>query len=273
MGGDLTMGDAFWEHDAKAAAAEAELRPTRRNVHFLLLRHAESEANLRKGEIGGRQNSVGLSEGGVEQAKRLGRRLKGKRLDAVFASVASRATDTAQIACAEAGFPVERIVYDETVVEQSQGSWERRSRQEVYTEEVMARMNSENWEWAAPGASPIDGAQGESQRDVEARMVAFVEGCLSAPDDPALCAAPPEANAPINTVIEKADFHTVAIFTHGMAIKCLLRALEQSSPSVTHKRIITNTSITEVKYSIANGGAGGWFVECVNDASHLQHDS
>jgi len=78
-----------------------------------------------------------------------------------------------------------------------------------------------------------------------------------------------QLDGPINTVIEKANFATVAVFTHGMAIKCLLRGIEQSNPALTHKRIVTNTSITELKYSTARGGAGGWFVERVNDSSHL----
>jgi hypothetical protein len=118
----------FAAFDAACREQEASARPTRRNVRILLIRHAESEANLRKGEIGGRQNSVSLSAAGVEQAKLLGSRLRAehKRIDEVHASVATRATETARLACAEAGFPSERIIPQEQVVEQSQGSWERR---------------------------------------------------------------------------------------------------------------------------------------------------
>ena len=133
--------------------------------------------------------------------------------------------------------------------------------------------------WAAPGCSSIDGAQGESQRDVETRMLAFLESLLTKapPGSPGddegeeeVDKAYPANGAPINSLIESSSFHTVALFTHGMAIKCVLRAIEQSSPAVTHKRIVSNTSITEVKYSTAPGGAGGWFVERVNDTAHVR---
>jgi len=56
-----------------------------------------------------------------------------------------------------------------------------------------------------------------------------------------------------------------------MAIKCLLRRIEESSPKNTHKKVIDNTSITEIVYDIEAGGRGGWFLVRVNDQSHLIH--
>jgi len=158
------------------------MRPTRRNLCIYLIRHAESEANLRKGEIGGRQNDVNLSPKGVTQARALGKRLNasGIVLDEVYSSVANRAIRTAKLACNEMGIVDDRICCEETIVEQSQGSWERMDRKKVYSPEVLAEMNSTNWTWAAPGCSSVDGAQGESQRDVEMRLMRFLESLLDA---------------------------------------------------------------------------------------------
>jgi len=156
------------------------MRPTRRNLCIYLIRHAESEANLRKGEIGGRQNDVNLSPKGVTQARALGKRLSGIVLDEVYSSVANRAIRTAKLACNEMGIVDDRICCEETIVEQSQGSWERMDRKKVYSPEVLAEMNRTNWTLAAPGCSSVDGAQGESQRDVEMRLMRFLESLLDA---------------------------------------------------------------------------------------------
>lgn len=57
---------------------------------------------------------------------------------------------------------------------------------------------------------------------------------------------------------------TVGIFTHGMAIKCLLRGILDFSPSLTYKINLDNTSITRLKYS-----AQGWHLVTINDTAHL----
>jgi broad specificity phosphatase PhoE len=57
----------------------------------------------------------------------------------------------------------------------------------------------------------------------------------------------------------------VALFGHGMAIKCLLRGLLQSDASMTHKIFIENTSITLVKFTLLRG----WHITKVNDTAHL----
>jgi len=123
---------------------EETLRTGRRNVRILLIRHAESEANLRHGEIGGRQNDVLLSQKGRDQAHSLGLRIRdgSLQLDEIYSSVARRAMLTATIACEAMGLPEEGIIPDERVVEQSQGSWERQPRKEVYSEEVTLTLTS-----------------------------------------------------------------------------------------------------------------------------------
>jgi len=257
---DATTYHAYDEHRRKAEQKE---RHTRRNVRIILIRHAESEANLRPEEIGGRQNQVALSNKGREQALWLGKRLasmhaRGVHFDEIYASTATRAADTASIACAQLSFPV-TIKHSDQIVELSQGSWERMDRNSVYTKEVLERINNNNWEFAAPGYSTVDESKGESQRDLELRMLAFVESLLSA-----------NAGSGTGGPTDKTRVHTVAIFTHGMAIKCLMRAIAQWSPAGTYKVAMSNTALTEIEYSIREGPKGGWSIARINDASHLE---
>ncbi len=56
----------------------------------------------------------------------------------------------------------------------------------------------------------------------------------------------------------------IAVFGHGMAIKCLLRGIMDFDNGLTYKIRLDNTSITRLKYD-----KNGWHIECVNDAAHL----
>ena len=81
-----------------------ELRYTE-GVHLLVIRHAESEANVQQ-RMQGLQDSP-LSVRGREQAALLGRWLERRRLtwDAAYTSPLARARETARIVEAEAGGP------------------------------------------------------------------------------------------------------------------------------------------------------------------------
>ena len=57
-----------------------------------------------------------------------------------------------------------------------------------------------------------------------------------------------------------------ALFSHSTAIKCLLRGVLGSSPQMTHKLSVDNTSVTVLRHS----SSCGWHLLKVNDISHLQ---
>lgn len=57
----------------------------------------------------------------------------------------------------------------------------------------------------------------------------------------------------------------IAIFSHGSAIKCLLRGILHSDPRMTYKIRIDNTAVTVLKYSVVNG----WHLDRINDMTHL----
>lgn len=60
--------------------------------------------------------------------------------------------------------------------------------------------------------------------------------------------------------------YTVAVVSHGMAIKCMLRGLTGSDPNFTTRWCIDNTSVTVVRHSTRKG----WQIQTVNDTSHLR---
>eukprot|EP00249_Psilotum_nudum_P016844 c26015_g1_i2 orf=685-1377(+) len=62
------------------------------------------------------------------------------------------------------------------------------------------------------------------------------------------------------------DPFCIAIFSHAMAIKCLLRGLLGSDPHMTHRICIDNTSVTVLRHSQSNG----WQIQRINDTAHLR---
>lgn len=57
----------------------------------------------------------------------------------------------------------------------------------------------------------------------------------------------------------------VALFSHGTAIRCLLRGVMSWDPHLTHKVAIDNTSITLLKHTVSRG----WHLVKLNDTSHI----
>jgi len=281
------------ECDRAERKKEERRRPFRRNVRIFLIRHGESEANLLPGQIGGRQNESPLSKKGLQQAMKLGNRLKamGIKFEKVYSSTAVRAFETARIA-----LPGVNVEKNEELLEQGQGDWEMGDRKKIMTEEILAQMNSDNWEFKAP---QTDRTVSESPREVEERMYRFVKRRILAPvirrrarpsndsrDEDEFSEyefenerkqhveeQKGESSPPSHAMRQKeADLPCVAIFTHGGAIRYLTRRVLASNPFRTHRNMIENTSISEIVYSTAPGGRGGWFLHRFNDAAHLEYE-
>lgn len=116
---------------------------------------------------------------GVKQADALGERFKriGTTFEQVYSSVAERAMQTgtlpfvsdslfslvqgpddhvwvysvARTICEAVGYDASKIVTSPLLLEQSQGEWERKIREHIYTKDVKFAMNTNNWEFKAPG--------------------------------------------------------------------------------------------------------------------------
>ncbi|MEO1655290.1 MAG: histidine phosphatase family protein, partial [Bacteroidota bacterium] len=56
-----------------------------------------------------------------------------------------------------------------------------------------------------------------------------------------------------------------AIFSHGMAIKCLFRKISQANPHLTYRISLDNTSVCHFRYS-----ERGWHLGRINDHAHLE---
>ena len=211
-------------------------------LDLYLIRHAESEMNLNNHLVSGRSNESPLSLRGIHQAVLLGRRLdqESVKFDRAYSSIAVRALDTARIVCPWIGYSIDEIVQSERLVEMSKGEWEGKPRMEIFTPEIMKSLETYPFGFKPP--------EGESQLEVEIRMYDWLYGHIM-PN-------------------EHLDSLTIGVFSHGTAIKCLLRGLLDFNPKITYKMVLDNTSITRLKYS-----KGSWQVLTVNDAAHLLGES
>jgi probable phosphoglycerate mutase len=206
-------------------------------LDIYLIRHAESEMNTNSHLIGGRSNSTPLSDTGVYQANLLGKRLKQSEVvfNDVYSSSAKRTQETARNTGLHMGFSLDDVIVTPHLLELDQGNWEGKPREQVYTPKILHDINADNWKFSPPN--------GESQKDVEDRMLGWLEE---------------------NVLSKYPEKRTIGIFTHGMAIKCLLRGIMNSSPSLTYKIHIDNTAITRLQYS-----ESGWHIIAINDTAHL----
>ena len=207
------------------------------NTNIYLIRHGESEYNKYSAHlIGGQSNHVSLTEEGVKQATLLGEYLlkHNIKFDKVYASPAVRAVETAKIAMNITGHPLEEIILSDQLLELDQGKWVGKNREDAYNTETRKMIKADPWNFSAP--------VGESQREVEERMLEFIT----------------------ENILNK-NYGRVAIFGHGLAIKCTFRGIMGSHPKLTYKITLDNTSITEFVYD-------GCDLDLVrlNDTSHLR---
>lgn len=194
--------------------------------------------------INGRQSSLKLTPKGEDQAKCLRVSLANEKFDAIYCSTAVRAQMTAKLAGLE---PVQVIA---DITEASQGSFEQRPRNEMWTESVRRDMEENPWTFKAPGLSP-EGVAGESCFEVEMRMTRFVESLLESED-----------KTPV----------TIAIISHASAIRDFLRGVLESHPSRVWKAYIPNTAITELEYVPGQAqGTRGWWLRRLGCTKHLLH--
>jgi len=202
-----------------------------------LLRHAETEYNANNLFIGGRSNHLELSTKGEEQAKEIAKLLSNSdiRFNKVFCSVANRTRQTLHIILSQVQITNNPIIYSEEIQELSQGDWEGKPRSEIYTPERLAEINSNQWHFKAPN--------GESQKEVEERMLSFIE----------------------NNIINLYSEGNFLLVGHGVAFKCLLRSILGISSQMAYKLLIDNVSMTKLRYNSNNG----WYLDYLNRTNSL----
>lgn len=226
----------------------------------ILIRHGQSQANLRMADVvAGQSNESPLTALGEQQAAALGRQLH-RYLQPhhcspafVVGSTAVRARNTARIMLQHyfqdghnalvtscSGHEPIELEQSPEILELAQGDWEGAPRSQCYTPETLAAIEQDPLNFAAPG--------GESQAQVEQRVNTFVEQQVL----PRLVPGGPPG----------------LVVSHGLAIKCFLRGVLQSRPALTWKIRLDNTAVTEVAW-VETGAAAGWHILRVNDTTHL----
>lgn len=191
-------------------------------ISVYLIRHAQSEMNVQPHLIGGRSTHSPLTEKGIEQARTLGRFLLGQGIipSHTLSSPAVRTLETARYALEEMNLALVPTIHDD-LHEMSQGEWVGRPRADVYTEEVQAEIARLGKDFKLAG--------GESMNDVGERMLSRMSTVIQ--------------NLPDGTD------HTVLVFTHGVAIRCLVSHLFGWTHEQTFKTTTPNTSITQLLHS------------------------
>ncbi len=206
-------------------------------TRLTLIRHAETNMNANYPHIiGGRSNDTPLTPKGRLQAEKLGMRFMIEQPDftAVYTSPSVRTIDTMCIAHRIWGKSVAPIK-DKRLQEISQGDWEGGLRSQHHTPEMLDIIRASKGTHRAPN--------GENQPDVEKRMMEFAENC-----------------------VEQYVGGHVAVYSHGIAIKCLARAVQKSDRAQTYYTAIENTSLTIIDYL---HDEKIWRWHSLNDHAHL----
>ena len=204
-------------------------------VDLYLIRHAESESNTQPGKIWGHNLQCPLTTIGEIQAAALGKQLtkEGVHFDAVYTSPAVRTKDTACIACEELGYPTSKIMVSDWLHQQAQGAWEGLSRAEAIQQNSLGRLG--HWHFRAPG--------GESPQDVENRMSEWLQ----------------------TNVLQQNHMKHVAVFTHHVAIRSLLRNVLNLDPNMVNSMAVDTSAVTHLKFDGAR-----WDIVKMNHAPHLK---
>lgn len=208
-------------------------------IDFYFIRHGEAEHNALNPELMcSRSDEARLTQLGREQAALLGCRLfdEGVILDKMYSSPAVRPRETAEIALSYMGRSIENVIVDERLIEMSHGTAEGMPRKEVFTPERLVEIDKDIWNYRWE--------EGESQRDVAERMMSWVEDAIQE--------------------LGGSDA-TVGVFTHSMAIKCLVAEAMDMDRARTRFIGCDYTSITRLIYR-----EEGLQIQTLNDSYHIR---
>jgi broad specificity phosphatase PhoE len=215
---------------------------------LLLIRHGQTETNALPVMMGQTGDSK-LTALGQRQAGLLGNRFDKQleKFDHIYSSDYIRAHDTAKIA-----LPTDhldgRIIVTPALREYSAGDWTSSSRKETLTPQVQLRMGYLDNAFQPPN--------GESMHQVERRASQWLEETILYNKE--MCY---EAKWRQDNKFPKLN---IAVFSHGMTIKCLLHYIMGFDKGFTWKLTLENTSITKLVFR-----EEGWRLITINDHAHL----
>lgn len=182
---------------------------------LFLVRHGQSLWNLENRFTG--WQDIDITETGIEEAKKAGLALKGKKIDIAFTSVLIRAKHTLSIILEEMNRPDIPIIMDKALNERSYGDLEGLNKAETaekYGEEQVHAWRR-SYDVVPPG--------GESLKDTYNRVIPYFEGHI----------------APLLKQGEN-----VLIVAHGNSLRALIMYLEHLSPEeILEREIATGVPI------------------------------
>ena len=205
-------------------------------TRLYLIRHAEAEGNVVPFFQGGMDTA--LTEKGRKQLIYLAERFRHVPLDAVYYSPFQRAKQTAEAVNQYHGLP---MIPEYDLRELNGGSWEGRRIAELQTDfpAEFAVWTEHMQDFQAP--------EGEAMHDVYARMCGIMQ-----------------------KIAEENPCRTVAVFTHGCALRNFLSYVESGSidglPAVGWG---DNSAVSLTEYEPGSG----WSLIYKNDSSHLPKDT
>ena len=196
------------------------------------MRHAQSESNTTPHLIGGRHNSVPLTELGERQAIERGRAMKHQLIkpNIVAVSSALRAQQTARLALGEMKYHG-KVYIDPNLQELSQGEFEGRVREEVWTAEREAEAALLGKDYALPGGESV-AALGERMYAAARRLDGLAQQSEYARSYNHMYLPP----------------HALAV-THEMAIKALVALIEDRDQTWARKTRLPNASLTRITFT------------------------
>ena len=201
-------------------------------MQLYLIRHAEADGNLYRVAQG--QDDSSVTDRGLRQIAALEQRFAGIAIDAAYSSDLYRTSRTAAAICDPRDLPLHRR---RALREICVGAWERRPWGEIYREDPVQMRNflQDLAHWHVPG--------GEAPEAVQARMLA----CL-------------------RDIARENPGRTVAVFSHGCAIRLTLAALMgKTIAQLSQVPLGQNTAV-----SCLNWDGERFRVVFANDASHLE---
>lgn len=202
-------------------------------VHLYLIRHGQSHMNMTPHLVGGQSAETFLSQLGEDQAVKLYKyfQINEIRFEKVYSSPFMRAIRTAEISTGT-GLS---ITTDDRLIEYSAGGWEGKPRSDVQTPEVKHQMAEMTVDFQPP--------RGESQRQVSLRVADWLQ----------------EAILSNQATLSSGKTHRIAVFSHGLTIKCLLHHVMGFDSQYIWRLEIENCSISKLVYN-----ARGWWPKYIN---------
>lgn len=213
------------------------------DINIYVIRHCESEFNVIPDMIGQPADSK-PTENGISQCNLLGHHFKNKNIefDEIVSSSYLRAKTTAGIFSKIVGYKKE-LTLTNSLVEYNPGDWRGSKRSEIYSD----IKNLKDITYLHMG---FPFPNGETYHQVERRATTLIENHII-------------YNKEILAAAEQKELN-IALFSHGMTIKTILHYVMGYDQSFMWRIRIGNTGVSHLVYNDK-----GWFLNTINDQSHL----